>query len=61
MIGRCQVFGPDITEEYERVRDRIENGIIELVAAGKHFVFLAQVATGALVICAAALVWIATK
>lgn len=55
------MFGPEITEEYERVRDKIENGIAELTQAGKHFVFLAQVATGALVICAAALVWIATK
>lgn len=53
------MFGPGIQEEYERVRDRVENGLAALTAAGNDCRYLLKVCAGALVVCAAALVCIA--
>jgi len=53
------MFGPEFQEDYERVRDKFENGINGVAAAVDDCRWLLKVITGSLVIIAASLVFIA--
>lgn len=55
------MFGPEISEEYERVRDRIENGITAMQATMVDVRWFAKIVAGALVVIAGALVVIAIE
>jgi hypothetical protein len=53
------VFGPDFVEEYERVRDRVENGITLMSASMKDLRYFAKITAACLIVIAASLVVIA--